>query len=120
MGAPDKGTSNVSEAAKAPRATGRSLFIIVFVFLTVAAQALWIAAIVWFLFRLFHYVALALLVGMALALGQQSEGATPGRPPRAGGRRMGRQPPAPPGRGASIELWALRSARRSRRAAGAL
>jgi hypothetical protein len=46
------------------------------------------------------------------ALGQQSEGATPGRPPRAGGRRMGRQPPAP-GRGASIELWG--GARRSRR-----
>jgi 'Cold-shock' DNA-binding domain len=119
MGAPNKGTSNLSEAAKALRATGRSLFIIVFVVLMVAAQALWIAVIVWFLFGLFHYVALALLVGMALARGQQSEGATPARPPRAAGRRMSGQPRAP-GRGASIELWALRSARRSRRAAWAL
>jgi hypothetical protein len=48
------------------RAAGRAFFIIVFIVLMVAVQVIWIAVIVWFLFRLFRYVALALLVGTAL------------------------------------------------------
>jgi hypothetical protein len=66
MRAPYKGTSKLSEAAKTLRAAGRALFIIVFIVLTVAVQVIWIAVIVWFLFRLFRYVALALLVGTAI------------------------------------------------------
>jgi hypothetical protein len=66
MRAPNKGTSKLNEAGKALRATGRSLFIIVLIVLAVAVQVIWIAVIVWFLFRLFRYVALALLVGTAL------------------------------------------------------
>jgi hypothetical protein len=66
MRAPNKRTSKLSEAGKALRAAGRSLFIIVYIVLAVAVQVIWIAVIVWFLFRLFRYVALALLVGTAL------------------------------------------------------
>jgi hypothetical protein len=66
MRAPNEGTSKLSEAGKTLRAAGRTLFIMVFILLTVAVQVIWIAVIVWFLFRLFRYVALALLVGTAL------------------------------------------------------
>jgi hypothetical protein len=69
MRAPSKRTSKLSEAGKALRTAGRSLFIIVYIVLAVAVQIIWIAVIVWFLFRLFRYVALALLVGTALGAG---------------------------------------------------
>jgi hypothetical protein len=59
-------TAVTCEAAKTLRAAGRALFIIVFIVQAVAVQIIWIAVIVSFLFRLFRYVALALLVGTAL------------------------------------------------------
>jgi hypothetical protein len=85
MRAPNKRTSKLSEAGKALRAAGRALFIIAFIVLTVAVQVIWIAVIVWFLFRLFRYVALALLVGTALGAGMALQ-APPSRPlPAANG-----------------------------------
>jgi hypothetical protein len=66
----------------------------------VAVQVIWIAVIVWFLFRLFRYVALALLVGTALGACI----APPSRP----------QPMASSPRRAGIEA---RQARASERAA---
>jgi hypothetical protein len=65
-----------------------------------AVQVIWIAVIVWFLFRLFRYVALALLVGTALGACI----APPSRP----------QPMASSPRRAGIEA---RQARASERAA---
>src|ERR1700733_10638295 len=85
MRAPNEGTSKLSEAGKTLRAAGRALFIIAFIVLTVAVQVIWIAVIVWFLFRLFRYVALALLVGTALGAGMALQAPPPRPLPAANG-----------------------------------